>query len=798
MKHKLVFTIIFLFLTIQIFANEVNIPPMDETFDYYSIEVNNKQSRRIVLADRYNGVYFLDTFKYRSGNYQIDEKKSFYDFYAYENGDLLNREKADKCTVKPYGIVYEYKSGAKSEMMLLEGENGIYLNLKGNPESTFTIAPSILTARTNEELSLEKVSNNIQLIISNNERKGVPYTAVIYPDGTDYQNVFTSDKLPVTDMINYKKNDLFAGLLSGKESQSVIIIFGTEKSSVISRAKEISANFDKTAGDVKAFYYDMIKKCYVKTNNPDFDKAVIWSVISGNTMVNERYKGKGIYAGFPWFMQNWGRDTFIALPGISLVTGRFDDAKDILKGFSDYQSTDPTRNHYGRIPNRVMDKSIIYNTTDGTPWMIREAYEYLQYTDDTEYAEEIFEVAKIAINGVKQRYLDENGFLTHQDADTWMDAKISGTYPWSPRGNRAVEIQALWYNQLIVSARIARITGEDTIAKEWEKMAEKLKYSFNKEFWNFFGQMLFDRIDENGKKDRRIRPNQLMVHTVPFKPLLDDKNSALMVKNTLNTLLLPYGILSLDQLDPYFHPYHEYVMYNKDSAYHNGTIWGWNAGPAVESAVDFGYEDFIFEFTENLTDQILNRGCVGSMSENMDAFPSENNKVRLTGTFSQAWSVSEFARVFYQSYAGIEPQLLSNKIIIKPRFPSKLNKVSMIQSVADGELDIIYSLDGTKKSYSLSHNLDRDITLDFIFTKDNGDELTFSFIMQKDKVYLIESDNDKYYMEGSEIIPKKTREGYKSIMGRLKFNTPKTFLFFHALSTKDYLKNIIMNKIYIY
>lgn len=142
-------------------------------------------------------------------------------------------------------------------------------------------------------------------------------------------------------------------------------------------------------------------------------------------MINQEFGYSGIWAGLPWFKDGWGRDTFIALPGICLVNGDFATAKSIIEDFARLQETRPDSVHYGRIPNRVSsDSQIIYNTTDGTPWMIRELLEYLNYSGDTAFASKLYPVLKHFISGVERHYLADDGCMLHRDPDTWMDAKI--------------------------------------------------------------------------------------------------------------------------------------------------------------------------------------------------------------------------------------------------------------------------------------------------------------------------------------------------------------------------------------
>lgn len=287
--------------------------------------------------------------------------------------------------------------------------------------------------------------------------------------------------------------------------------------------------------------------------------------------------------------RQFGRDTFIALPGILLVSGQFEEARNVIASFAEYQNKDSTSVSYGKIPNRYRDADdVIYNTADGTLWFIREVWEYVQYTIDIDFLQKIFPVVQLALEADRTLRTDAHGFLTHDDADTWMDARIENKEPWSPRGNRACDIQALWYTALIIGASMASLCGQEKYQFLWEKTAQKVKENFSIFFIDHETELLADCVHNDDSKDMSLRPNQLFCITVPNIPGFSREQkqfvgTSIMEKSAYTVfekLAFPYGVLSLDQRHENFHPYHDSsTMYHKDAAYHNGTIWLWNSGP---------------------------------------------------------------------------------------------------------------------------------------------------------------------------------------------------------------------------
>ncbi|TCW61941.1 type I pullulanase [Treponema sp. J25] len=430
----------------------------------------------------------------------------------------------------------------------------------------------------------------------------------------------------------------------------------------------------------KGFSWDM--------GDPLVNKAIGWAAFSGWSLVT-RVQGKGIWAGLPWFRDNWGRDTFIALPGILLVSGQFHEAREIITTFAGWQDTNPGSPTYGRIPNRWRSpEDVIYNTVDGTLWFIREVWEYGQYTGDLAFLHSMAEVVFQALDADMDR-CDTFHFLLHDHADTWMDARIRGKEPWSERGSRAVEVQALWYTALCCGAALAHLAGDFQRESRYQEFARTLKENFRRYFWYPEYGRLADRLlpqDSNEEPsetaaDLRCRPNGLIAllatAILPQEDqLLPEEIMQQVLVDAVQNLLYPYGIASLSQEDPLFHPHHEWPgQYHKDAAYHNGTIWQWNAGAVIYALLRFGKGDIAWQLTKELARQIMQEGAAGTLGENLHAHPSADGRIIHSGTYSQAWSVSEYTRTIFQDWLGIRPRLLENKLIVAPQLPPGHNRV---------------------------------------------------------------------------------------------------------------------------
>ncbi len=482
--------------------------------------------------------------------------------------------------------------------------------------------------------------------------------------------------------------------------------------------------------------YDLKEKNYVAfckrtdfiiEDDIDVSSARAWSQSSGMSFITRANDYTGIWAGLPWFRDNWGRDTFISLPGILLVSGEFKTARDVIEGFLKFQDKNPKSKTYGRIPNRYNDHETIYNTADGAFWLIREITEYVLYTGEVDFLQTVWENIKLELDTDLSIRTDSKGFLFHGNADTWMDARIEGKKAWSARGNRANDIQVLFFTALLCGSYIAFLTGHSAEEKKWKSAAQKVKTSFTKYFWN--GTSMADRIDTFGRPDFSLRSNILMLLTVPLgqEKFLEDDLAKKVTEDAIKKLLFPWGLCSLSQKHVDFHPYHDgSKLYHKDAAYHNGTIWGWNAGFAIGAMCMTGHKELAWRLAKNLGWQILNLGCPGSMSENLWAYPDKENKVHPSGTFSQAWSVAEYNRVFWQYFLGLLPDFTKNCIYFRPNFPLewKSGCAKAVFGTGKNKCTIKVNWRDNKISLLLTQTKLSQIK---IITKDNN-----SFILKKD------------------------------------------------------------------
>ena len=358
--------------------------------------------------------------------------------------------------------------------------------------------------------------------------------------------------------------------------------------------------------------------------------------------------GKTIIAGYHWF-GDWGRDTMISLPGLTISTGRPEVARPILRTFARYVDQ-------GMLPNRFPDagEPPEYNTVDATLWYFEAIRAYHTATGDDELLRLLFPVLADIIEWHRRgtRYnihLDTGDGLLYAGEEgvqlTWMDAKV-GDWVVTPRIGKPIEVNALWYNALLSMAAFAQRLGK--AKQEYEQMAERAAAGFTR-FWNNAVGYCYDVVDGPQGHDASLRPNQIFAVSLPESPLTPVQQRG-VVESCARSLLTSHGLRSLAPNHPQYQGHYGGDQRQRDGAYHQGTVWGWLIGPFVLAHLRVFKDPVI---ARNLLEPMANHlqaHGVGSLSEIFDG----DAPMTPRGCIAQAWTVAEVLRalVAIDNYSG--------------------------------------------------------------------------------------------------------------------------------------------------
>ena len=364
-----------------------------------------------------------------------------------------------------------------------------------------------------------------------------------------------------------------------------------------------------------------------------------------------------IIAGYHWFL-DWGRDTLIAFEGLLLKQKRFDIAREVLK-------TMIRDIKYGLVPNGYsgFDNRPLYNSVDASLLLFEQVQKYIEYTKDEDFVREniypkLIDIIDNYIQGIdvdnNNIYLDSDYLLvsgTEMTQNTWMDAKI-GDYAVTPRNGKAVEINSMWYNSLMIMANLTNKMGKKADVRKYKKLAENCKIAFNNRFYNARRKSLYDVLG-----DSKIRPNQLFAFSLTY-PIIEPNSE--IANNVISTvekkLLNSYGLKTLAKGEENYVEVYEGDGKRRDLSYHQGITWTWLLGiyyntllnqlkfakqKKEKQVLEKKIEEFRNRTLETFEKEIDSRGCIGGIAEIYDSKKPFEPK----GAVLQAWSVAEILRI---------------------------------------------------------------------------------------------------------------------------------------------------------
>lgn len=397
-----------------------------------------------------------------------------------------------------------------------------------------------------------------------------------------------------------------------------------------------------TAG-IKEISVPTIKRAFTSEINKRIPRNTFENCLtnSAQQFIVKRGNKTEVLAGFPWFGR-WGRDTFIALPGLTMVTGDYSTAKNVIDTMlSDLNGP--------LFPNVGAGNHAVYNSIDTSLWFFWSLQQYANFTKSKKQIwKEYGKKMKLILEGYRDGTqfdikMQPNGLISGGEpgrALTWMDAVVHGK-PVTPRIGYDVEVNALWYNAIMFSLEVAKLGGDKAFISEWKPVAEKLPLEFLTMFWNEQKGYLADYV--NGEyKDWSVRPNMIFVASLEYSPV-DEEIRKKVVSVVKKELLTPRGLRTLTPKNPAYKGIYFGDQAERDLAYHQGTVWPWLLGHFTEAYLKL-HEQSGLSYVKNIYkgfESAMTEHGIGSISEIYDGDPPHMAR----GAISQAWSVAELLRM---------------------------------------------------------------------------------------------------------------------------------------------------------
>lgn len=533
--------------------------------------------------------------------YQTEFSKVFLPKFLYNVKNIqIEKELAMKYGENKIGITYKIKTD----------KDDVYLRLQ--PLVNFrnfhqTKNCNFLNQSINENSVNVHLKNNINLHMKISDGEYNEYV------NTFYNNMFyrVDEDRGLDSSENHNMPGYFEVMISRNSEKVIEFVASVDESEMFLEKANAT---DIIRGEKVRFE----KICKIANAKSDLEKEL---VIAADNFIIEKNGTKTIIAGYPWF-GDWGRDTFIALEGLTLETNRFKDAKEIIYSFKNYVKN-------GLVPNLISETGAeSYNSVDASLWYIDAVYKYYKYTMDVDFVKNMYPTLLQIIEAYKngtcyEIKMDEDGLISSGNQNTqltWMDAKIGDIIP-TPRYGKAVEINALWYNALKIMEIFSNIIGKDFS----NELSEKVYQSFRK---FYVEKGLLDTIDPISNK---VRPNQVIAIGLEFSPIEKEKAKEIL-RFTEEKLYTNKGLKTLDSDDESYRPYYFGGVYERDISYHQGTVW-----PFLMMFYNRALKKYDKKINENIdVHKMLHEGCIGNVAEIYDA--DEPRKPH--GAFAQAWSIA--------------------------------------------------------------------------------------------------------------------------------------------------------------
>jgi glycogen debranching enzyme len=382
----------------------------------------------------------------------------------------------------------------------------------------------------------------------------------------------------------------------------------------------------------------------------------------------------------------------------------------LARSLARWQDTVLQHRTFGRIADRVAGSRVTYGGADVAPWFIREAYDHVTRSRDTALLRDLYPVIRRSIEGARRFHVDTYNLMTHEDGETWMNSRSTDGEPLAPRGNRAAEMQLLWYFQQLIGSYAATFLGDGRVAEVWGANADSTGSSFNLLFLDTVANRVYDHISADGTPSGELRPNTMLCLELIGSELVQQS----MLKRIIGQMVYAHGVGSLDPADPRFR--------GSGGGIHNGPVWSWLAGPVAYALTRYDRQDVAYSITSSMVRQALDRDLAGTIPEAFDASLAGGAPVPAAGARrASLHGMSEVFRSLYQDFFGVRIDVPSNVISIQPRLPHHLTQVDMSIQFGTEPVWLLYRTEAEKSELIVKREGgEREIVLNLLWMMPNG------------------------------------------------------------------------------
>ncbi len=700
--------------------------------DKLTVDIPYSESRPFFFTNKSGDFFFGQTQKIDQKNYalyagwHVGKQIVLRDYQLYADGRSLVKVKR-QTELRPHELVRMHHAG--KEVFHLFDQHSV-LAIDFTPKSTVvknTLGISVLGQR-HGELIFDQQHNAIV-----------------------YQTITENGFVAVGERKNQPAKFVGGRLEVPKGKVEFLIAYGKNKQEALTLLDKARKNAKTWKNERENRLLNFLRTNAMHSSSPTFNADMQWIHLNMDAMLINHGKQASLMTGIPYANRNLSEDCFSSFTGAILVTGEFEVAKQILINFSNYQDRDPASKTYGAIPNEVIDGRPVYSAPAASLQFISALWHYLKYSGDMSLLDQLYPHVKLILDGLEhQGKIDAKGYLLHQDNQTWMSGlDIEGKFIFVPRGNRAVEVEASWYDALCFSAEMAALTAHTDDQGKWHNLSEKMVYHFRKDFTGLPSQGLADHVDINGSRDFTFRCNQLMgLHL-----LKDGYKANEILEHIWSKLVYPFGVSTIAKSEKDFvadYPVKS-IRQGRVLADFNGQTWPRVTGVAMKQMLEVGQLGRAFRLFENINRLAMDRTVIGGVGE-----MAETNTVgdralpTMHGALIQSNANAEQLRIWSEYFLGVLPELQEKRVILAPRIPLKFDYIDTQFRLGkklclfsyrrnENEQEYTYDLKGFKGKITFNDLRYPDQTINI-----NGDEQSLIIVTNNEemRVALQKGDDD--------------------------------------------------------
>jgi hypothetical protein len=453
----------------------------------------------------------------------------------------------------------------------------------------------------------------------------------------------------------------------------------------------------------------VLNRAYFKASDAVLTKAVRWFQLSMDALLLTASDTSAI-AGIPWDGSIDGRAVAQSMGGLDFALQEYPLVSAVARGLARWQDTVSSRRTYGRIADRVVHGRASYGGADVAPWFVREAYDHVTRSRDTALLRDLYPAIRRSIEGTRRFHADSYNIVTHGDGETWMGSRAADGAPLTPRGNRAAEMQLLWYFQQLVGSYAAAFLGDGRVAETWTADADSTGASFNIFFLDTVANRVYDHLAADGTASEELRPNTMLCLELIGSELVQQA----MLKRVIGEMVYPHGVGTLDPADPHFA--------GRGAGAHNGPVWTWLAGPAAYALTRYDRQDVAFTITSSMVRHALERDLAGTVPEAFEAALANGVPVPAAGARQASLhGMSEAVRSIYQDFLGVRIDVPSNVLAVQPRIPRHITDVDITVHFGAEPVWLLYNMHPERSELIVRREGgDREIVLNLLWMMPDG------------------------------------------------------------------------------